>query len=164
MLKAKLDAVRKNKKGFSLVELIIVMAIMVALIAVLAPQFVKYVQRARDSSVTDAADNVFAVVKSEYALGNLHVATPTSGTAMATIVVCADKGKDVIKLNYDDTNKFDVNSVAADTWGIDSAKKVNSSIAYMIKVTVDTKGMPSFSMVEGTVAGDNNTFTAKTAA
>lgn len=36
-----------NNKGFSLVELIIVIAIMAVLIAVLAPQFLRYVERSR---------------------------------------------------------------------------------------------------------------------
>ena len=39
-----------NNKGFSLVELIIVIAIMVILIAVLAPQYLRYVEKSRVSS------------------------------------------------------------------------------------------------------------------
>lgn len=39
-----------NNKGFSLVELIIVIAIMAVLIGVLAPQFIKYVERSREST------------------------------------------------------------------------------------------------------------------
>lgn len=41
-----------NNKGFSLVELIIVIAIMVILVAVLAPQYLKYVERSRVSTDT----------------------------------------------------------------------------------------------------------------
>ena len=63
MLKAKLDSIRKNKKGFSLVELIIVIAIMVALIAVLAPSYVKYVQKSRDSAVSTAAEDFVTAFK-----------------------------------------------------------------------------------------------------
>lgn len=41
---------KMNNKGFSLVELIIVIAIMVVLIAVLAPQYLKYVEKSRAAS------------------------------------------------------------------------------------------------------------------
>ena len=39
-----------NNKGFSLVELIIVIAIMAILVGVLAPQFIRYVERSREST------------------------------------------------------------------------------------------------------------------
>lgn len=41
---------KTNNKGFSLVELIVVIAIMAVLVGVLAPQFLKYVERARKST------------------------------------------------------------------------------------------------------------------
>lgn len=41
---------KMNNKGFSLVELIIVIAIMVVLIVVLAPQYLKYVEKSRVAS------------------------------------------------------------------------------------------------------------------
>ena len=41
---------KKNNSGFSLVELIIVIAIMAVLIGVLAPQFIKYVESSREST------------------------------------------------------------------------------------------------------------------
>lgn len=44
---------RQDNKGFSLVELIVVIAIMAVLVAVMAPQFTKYVDRSRQS--VDAA-------------------------------------------------------------------------------------------------------------
>ena len=41
---------KTNNKGFSLVELIIVVAIMAILIGVLAPQYIKYVEKSRKSA------------------------------------------------------------------------------------------------------------------
>ncbi|MBO5472195.1 MAG: prepilin-type N-terminal cleavage/methylation domain-containing protein [Lachnospiraceae bacterium] len=46
---------KMNNKGFSLVELIIVIAIMVILVAVLAPQYLRYVEKSRVSTDTQTA-------------------------------------------------------------------------------------------------------------
>lgn len=47
---------KRNQKGFSLVELIIVIAIMAVLIGLLAPQYLKFVARAKEN--TDAQNAV----------------------------------------------------------------------------------------------------------
>lgn len=53
----------KNNKGFSLVELIIVIAIMAVLVAVLAPQYTKYVEKSRQSTDISAADSILSACK-----------------------------------------------------------------------------------------------------
>ena len=52
-----------GNKGFSLVELIIVIAIMAILIGVMAPQLLRYVERTRVSSDTQLADSVRTAVR-----------------------------------------------------------------------------------------------------
>ena len=47
---------KKNNKGFSLVELIIVIAIMAVLVGVLAPQYLKYVEKSRIQADETALD------------------------------------------------------------------------------------------------------------
>lgn len=47
-----------GNKGFSLVELIIVIAIMAILVGVMAPQLLRYVERTRISADTQVADSV----------------------------------------------------------------------------------------------------------
>lgn len=57
------NKVRKNNKGFSLVELIIVIAIMAALVAVLAPQYIKYVERSRETGDQNTVSEMLHAVQ-----------------------------------------------------------------------------------------------------
>ncbi len=52
-----------NNKGFSLVELIIVIAIMAILIVVLAPQYLRYVERSRNSTDMQNARTIMTAVE-----------------------------------------------------------------------------------------------------
>ena len=52
-----------NNKGFSLMELIIVVAIMAVLIGVLAPQYLKYVEKSRESADLQAIDTMVSAVE-----------------------------------------------------------------------------------------------------
>lgn len=58
---------KRNNKGFSLVELIIVIAIMAILAGVLAPQFVKYIGRSRTSTDIQNAQQIATAISAEFA-------------------------------------------------------------------------------------------------
>lgn len=84
-----------NNKGFSLVELIIVIAIMVVLIAVLAPQYLKYVEKSRvasDQSTVVAYIDAMQVIAAdpEISLTNGGSYTLKSGANSDDIVVGDD--------------------------------------------------------------------------
>ena len=53
----------RRNGGFSLVELIIVIAIMAALVAVLAPQYLKYIEKSRVSADQTALDEYYNAVQ-----------------------------------------------------------------------------------------------------
>ena len=52
----------KNNKGFSLVELIIVIAIMAILVGVMAPQLIKYIEKSKVSADSQLADSVHTAI------------------------------------------------------------------------------------------------------
>ncbi len=54
---------KTDNRGFSLVELIIVIAIMAILVGVLAPQFIKYIESSRQSTDISAASEYRAAVE-----------------------------------------------------------------------------------------------------
>ncbi len=74
-----------NNKGFSLVELIIVIAIMAILVGVLAPQFIKYVEKSRESTDIANLETCMEAVKVYYAdLGLPEAGVTITSTAKGT--------------------------------------------------------------------------------
>ena len=53
----------KDNKGFSLVELIIVIAIMAVLVGVLAPAYLRYVEKSRKAADIQAIDSVMSAME-----------------------------------------------------------------------------------------------------
>ena len=86
---------KTNNKGFSLVELIIVIAIMAVLIGVLAPQFIKYVEKSKESKDISNLDSCVSVVQAYYADKDW----PTGGvtiTASKGNVLASSNGQDAL--------------------------------------------------------------------
>lgn len=70
---------KMNNKGFSLVELIIVVAIMAILAGVMIPQFVKYLNNSKKSADLSQAEQIANAVSSLYAEDMTKDATSRSG-------------------------------------------------------------------------------------
>lgn len=65
---------KRNNKGFSLVELIVVIAIMIVLVAVLAPVFTKYVEQSRRATDVQNANSIAEAVLTDATDGTLDAA------------------------------------------------------------------------------------------
>ena len=106
---------KMNNKGFSLVELIIVIAIMAVLIGVLAPQFIKYVERSRESTDLQNVEEVKTAVEAYVA---------DHGEDMSgSIVVEVNTAKTQAMYGSDD---LVTKTPGLGEYGIDSGKKLKS--------------------------------------
>lgn len=76
-----------NNKGFSLVELIIVIAIMVILVVVIAPQYTKFVKNSRIAADVQTAQAAATAIDVAVAEGKTGLFGGTGGTYNATAPV-----------------------------------------------------------------------------
>lgn len=63
MFKFLKDRKKKDNKGFTLVELVIVVAILAILVGILAPQYTKYVEKSRKTADVSNLDNLVTAFK-----------------------------------------------------------------------------------------------------
>lgn len=83
---------KMNNKGFSLVELIVVIAIMAVLVGVLAPQFIKYVEKSRQSTDISNLDSIKQVVEAYYADQETVPAKVVISRNASKVFECKDGG------------------------------------------------------------------------
>lgn len=127
-----------TNKGFSLVELIIVIAIMAVLVGVLAPQYVKYLNKSKISADTQLADSIHSAITNT--MLDPAVTAPAAMTAAAKLpdATASDFWKNVYEILGETTHDALVGDLKYDK----DATKV--TIQYQIvsdsKVTVTISG------------------------
>lgn len=72
---------KRNNKGFSLVELIVVMAIMAILAVTLAPRIMQYVDKARQANDRELVNNIYTAVKYALVDDTIYATVTSAGTA-----------------------------------------------------------------------------------
>lgn len=99
----KLGKKQKNNKGFSLVELIVVIAIMAVLVGVLAPQLMKYVEKSREATDIQNCDSIASALKAYYAdkedqTGDVTINVTSTGVSETSDPAVKDAGMVKTKL------------------------------------------------------------------
>lgn len=138
---------KMNNKGFSLVELIIVIAIMAVLIVVLAPQYLKYVEKSRNSTdVTNATEIVTAI--------QVYAADPDVATgdvlSVGTAKITVDGTKTTWTTGVNNLDKafseagFDVTGSGTSASLATTCVSKTAWTSYIIDVTVESGGSVKF--------------------
>ena len=121
MFKKTLNKVRENKKGFTLAELLIVVAIIAVLVAISIPIFTSQLEKSRDAASV-------ANIRSAYAEASAAYLTGTSSANAQVTMNANDEGGTVVVSNVkitstdadygtaDDDLTFTVNPVAKGTY------------------------------------------------
>ena len=111
---------KKNNKGFSLVELIIVIAIMAILAGALAPALIKYIAKSRRSTdvsnaqtIATAVTNALSVEAAYDACNATTYSVSDDGTQLGSAdafssEVTSQLGTSKFKPKYDKGNTFDI--------------------------------------------------------
>ena len=79
---------KKNNKGFTLVELVIVIAILAILVGLLAPQYTKYVEKSRKSADASNMDEIIKAIEVHYVEQGVN---STGADMTVTVTMNSDK-------------------------------------------------------------------------
>ena len=109
---------RKNK-GFSLVELIIVIAIMAILVGVMAPQLIKYIEKSKVSADTQLAGTVQTALVTALADPQVNDAS-TYNNEFNSLVNAVDVGTAL--------NQNAIGSAMKENLGVSNAAELSSSL------------------------------------
>ena len=122
---------KTNNKGFSLVELIIVIAIMAILAGAIAPALIKYIDKSRKSNDVSSAKTIKTAIETALGTESVYETLTNSGTNLATVVsVIPGKQTASTKAGTGTTGVKISNCTKADGGAeiVDCAKAIGSNI------------------------------------
>ena len=114
--------IRKSNKGFTLVELIIVIAIIAILTVVAAPQYIKYVDKARLGKDQNEAASLQTVVEAH--LVDVNSNDDTADDITAATIEFTNAGVDITSITGGTSAETKLNAAISDN-GMNSIKVTN---------------------------------------
>ena len=137
--------VLKKNKGFSLVELIIVIAIMAILIGVLAPQYLKYVEKSRVTADKDILETVYRACSTAAADDDI-VDLPRAGDTNITVNPAG---------SHSGWSKRVLELLGASDFQNDVEKRLKSKIASGKNVKIEINSNNQFTVYVGSKTNTN---------
>lgn len=139
---------KSNKKGFTLVEIIVVLVILAILAAIAVPSVLGYVNEAKDERYIQEARSIYVVIQTEEAKSEaLGETTPTYGAGTAATDAKDYQGSGICKKAFDMT-KLQVTEITAPTnsnkyynltWKSDDGKTINAHLTKNKDVKIISK-------------------------
>lgn len=136
---------KKDNKGFTLVELVIVVAILAILVGILAPQYTKYVEKSRKAADVSNLENLVTAFKTAASDGTTDI---PAGTYVFTIDANETKLTDDQGTDVDTTISDLIDGFAGDNW---EATKLKSA-----KWTSDKAGTTHVDSISATLVIGND--------
>lgn len=132
---------RLGNKGFSLVELIVVIAIMAVLVGVLAPTLVKNIEKSRESTDLQNLDTLRGAVVTALSDENVNNKVGNGGTY--TIGTDSTSKKITVTADSTATGDTELQEALQDSMPSSISMKSKAAGTTAIKVTISSKGAVS---------------------
>ena len=140
---------KSNKKGFTLVEIIVVLVILSILAAIAVPSVLGYVNEAKEERYIQEAHSIYVVIQTEEAKSEaLGETTPTYGEGTVATADKAYEGTGICKKAFDMT-KLQVVKIAPTTkdnkkvyalkWKSDDGKTIEADLTKNNDVKITSK-------------------------
>ena len=127
-------SLKKNNKGFTLVELIIVIAIIAVLAAVVAPQYIKYLDKSKAAVDENAMAELAHSVEVAIADTTVYDTLPSGNFSVAY----TDNATDIVVTGVTDASALKTAVKSVVTIPIDFKSKTHEGQKATISVTYDT--------------------------
>ena len=131
---------KKDNKGFTLVELVIVIAILAILVGILAPQYTKYVEKSRKSADASNLDEMVKAVQvyaadAENEIKAIQGDTIVIGTGNPTVNVTGDTNGDIVKALKEFCPDYKNMKMKSAKWGGNPTATINITDEGAVTVT-----------------------------